>query len=172
MKRVIALAIAGVAALGVAAPPALAEVSGAVYRCEANATWRVYEVGTADFADLTYDTGAATRTGCKRVRAQVQNDGDFVIAHEDFGFAGTWTFSLFGVELSGSTAFAGTATRQGGPEAGAFTIADGLLDAALAGVGFDGEHTVAVHRGTGTCGAGCYTTHMVWEGAPPPTVTP
>jgi hypothetical protein len=171
MKRVFMLAAACAAALAAAAPPASADVSTATYRCEADGRWTVYEVDDSDFAELTYNTGTATGTGCRRQQVTVEDDGSVdVELEEDFGFAGTFSWDLFGAELSESTAFAGTIAHQDGPERGVFTIVNGLVYAEIAGVSPNGSITgVTTHTGTGTCGDDCYTTHMVWVGTNAPT---
>jgi hypothetical protein len=170
MRRVlIAVAsCAAVLAFGVADASA---TSAAVYKCEADATWQVtLNLSGSSYADVTYDTGG--NTGCRRLNATVESDGNFDVSLSDFGFAATSRWNLTGVGVTGVPGtFAGAAMNaSGGTGAGTVVIANGnTLNAEVVFAKLNGDQQVVEVTGTSSCGTNCYRTHMVWEGTPPPT---
>jgi hypothetical protein len=155
--------------LAFAAPEASA-LGGSAYRCEADATWQVtLSFSGTSYADISYAT-ASTTTGCKQVYANVEPDGDFVVANRDFGAAETHRWNLLGAGVAGNSGtFAGIATLADGPGTGTFAIVDGTtLQATLVYAATTGEAIVAEVHGTESCGEGCYRTRMVWTGTQPP----
>lgn len=147
------------AVLAVGAQAAAADVvNRQVYRCEYDARWQLRFVPpTTWYADMTYDTGAATGTGCKKVQAVVYDDLDFRAFQTDHGQADTITFRLSGVFTS-EGGFAGTAQRVDAPASGPLVAANGLLNAEITYLDPQGMQAVNVHRGTGSCGTWCFET--------------
>lgn len=164
MRRAIRALAACVAVLGLAAQAAAAEiVDEQVFRCEYDAQWQInYQPFSGSTATLTYDTGAATGTGCKHLEAEVFDDGDFRVHQDDYGQAGTVTFQLDGVWGDDALlGFAGTASRSDAPSRGPLVIVGDLLNAELTYTDPAGMQAVNAHRGTGRCGATCFKTHSV-----------
>jgi hypothetical protein len=140
MRRGIGAALACAAVLGIWAPAAAADiVHEVVSRCEADMTWQIVGDRANPMAEVTYDTGVATNSGCKVMHAGVEEDLDPFVVPGDTGMAGTDTFRLRDVWTDGDFVFAGTATEEGGGG--------------------------AVHRGTGPCGPSCFKTHTIWTAA-------
>lgn len=158
-------ACAALMAIGVEAAAADA-VNVGVARCEADVRWQLSgDAFGGIFADMSYDTGTATGTGCKHLSAVIEDDGDPSIAQRDFGQADSVRFALFGVWGTGDFLFAGTATRTDQAASGPLTIVNGLLNATIVRTPPHGSPAVTEHRGIGTCGTRCFVTRSVWVAA-------
>lgn len=161
----VAAACAGMLAIGVQAAAAdVLYVS--VGRCETDATWQLTSDPVGNWsATMSYDTGLMT--GCKDLSARVEDDLDPTVNQKDYGQSAVAPYNLVGVSAAANFAFAGIAKRPDGPAQGPIAIANGLLNAEIAWVDPSGKKSVQVHRGLGSCGAGCFRTRMIWTEASP-----
>jgi hypothetical protein len=162
MRRALSALVACAAVLGLAAQTAAADiVDRTVIRCEYDAQWTVhFDPFGGSYADQTYDTGAATNSGCKRLEAIVHDDGDFHAFNRDWGQAATLRFDLTG-EWGDPVHFVGVAARPDAPSRGPLVIANDQLNAVITYTDPTGMQAVNVHRGTGSCGTNCFKTHSV-----------
>jgi hypothetical protein len=159
--RVFAVAV-GIAAFGLSAPIASADVvNQAVVRCVSTSTWQI-TIGTPSFADLTH---AASGPGvCKALTADVDDDLDFAVTHGDL-ITGTYAerFTLVGAFVTGVPAFAGAALGPNGN--GQIEIAGpGMLSGTITTAARPGLRWVAEYVPDGSCGTNCYRTKHVVVG--------
>lgn len=165
MKRLVTAVVTGVAAFGLGAPMASADlVNQAVVRCQGTATWQI-TVGSTSYADLTHDP--ATLGVCKKVGAQVEDDLDFVLSNDDFLDTASYTqrFTLIGAFVTGLPAFTGVAIGPDGTVRGPLEIANtGTLNATITTVAQSGLRWTAEYLPAGSCGTNCYRTNYVLIG--------
>jgi hypothetical protein len=162
MKRLVAAAIAGIAALGFTAPTASAEyVYEAVTRCEATATWRV-SVGPTSYADLAGESPLA----CKWLAAKAEDDLDFEVSQFDLGPGfnpyAFQRYTLTGAFVTGAPTFAAAASSPDGTVRGSMEVAgEGALNATLIRV-TPSVKWVMEFTPLGSCGTDCYRTNFTW----------
>lgn len=165
MRRAISATLACAAVLAVGVQTAAADVANlGVARCDTDATWTLsYDTSGNAFVQWSYDTGSATNTGCKHLSAVVYDDLDFKAEQRDFAQVDGGLFRLFGVRVTGSDDFVGTANGVDGAGAtGPLTITGDLLNATIVVVSPNGHRAVIENRGTGRCGTRCYKTRSTW----------
>ena len=157
--RVLAVAV-GIAAFGLSAPIASADVvNQAVVRCESTSTWQI-TIGTPTYADLTH---AASGPGmCKVLTADVNDNLDFAVTQTDL-ITGTYEerFTLLGNLITEIPVFAGAALGPNGNGQIEFAGRD-TLSGTITTVARPGLRWVAQYLPVGTCGTNCYRTkHIV-----------
>jgi hypothetical protein len=169
MKRVVVAAMTSLAAAGVLAPSASADlVNQTVVRCASTATWQV-SVGSTSYADVTHPPGD-TPGICKTVSAEVEENSNFTVKNRDgiFGGSSPSRLRLVGTLVSGVPAFAGVASDAEGTTHGSVEIAGpGELNATLTAVQ-SGITWTAEYVPAGSCGTSCYSTSYVLVGASTP----
>jgi hypothetical protein len=159
--RVFAVAV-GIAAFGLSAPIASADVvNEAVVRCESTSSWQI-TIGTPSYADLTH---AASGPGvCKVLTADVDDDLDFALSQTDL-ITGTYEerFTLVGAFVTGVPAFAGAALGPNGN--GQIEVAGpDTFSGTITTVARPGLRWVAQYLPDGSCGTNCYRTKHVIVG--------
>jgi hypothetical protein len=165
MKRLLTAGVVCVAALGLGAPIASADlVNQAVVRCQSTATWQV-TIGATSYADLT--NAAPAPGACKKLTAEVDDDLDFALQSDDLlTSAYDERFTLVGAFVTGLPAFAGTALGQDGTVRGPVEIANAeTFNATITTVSSSGLTWVAEYTPAGSCGPNCYRTNYVLVGA-------
>jgi hypothetical protein len=163
MKRLVAAAITGMAALALTAPAASAEsvAQATVVRCEATATWRV-TVGLTSYADLAGESPLA----CKWLAAHAEDDLDFYVTQFDFGSGlnpyAIQRYNLTGAFVTGAATFAAVASSADGTVNGTMKVAgEGTLNATLIRVTPSFKWTMEFVP-LGSCGTDCYRTKLTW----------
>jgi hypothetical protein len=157
MRRGIFALLACAAALATGAAGASAQMySDAQDVCYADATWQVTigEDGTGH-ADLTF---AGVPDLCRRAIGTIDDPDNWSFHTEHTDQGGSVRYELTG--QGDATNFAGHLVLPETGAQGAIVIAGGQTLNAV--IGRAGTRMVTVHRATGTCGAGCFTTSMAW----------
>jgi hypothetical protein len=165
MKCALAALGAALTALSLGLSTAAADVGAGGRKCERDATWQVsVNPSGASYADVAYTT--SPNALCRRINAIIMDDGNFSVSSTDVNDSYSARFDLLGAAITGSNAFAGTASFTNGTltMTGPVVIASDKLTAQLTGWVASGGAVVALaeeYIPMGGCGLNCYRTHMV-----------
>lgn len=162
-KTLITLLGACLAAMSLTATASAATVNGYLDTCEGDVEWRVtLNALNPSYADLSY-----TNFNCDYRTLFVRPNDATASTAPGTSNGGTYQKSLTLTNAIAGPAFVGTATGSGGT--GTVTATTGTLAATLETVqpnvsGGDAVVVTEVFVSEGTCGSGCYRTHVTKTG--------